>query len=114
MLVVNFKSGNMSVGQAKFELTEPDCIQMDPKKTQQLHKIDPVDDAQCIELLNAWQWPFGFDLTEPPIGNIKLRAALGLGDLPAISFDLARRYPEVLANRLEFFPCTQFDTKSVG
>ena len=89
---------------------EPDSIEIDSKKVQQLDKIDPVDDAQAVKLLNAWHWPCGFYLTEPRIRNIELRAALGFCDLPAVFFDLARRNPELFANRLELFPRAQLDT----
>ena len=86
---------------------EPDSIQVDPKEREQLDKIDPIDDTQAEKLLNTRYWPCGFYLAEPGIGNIELRAAFGLCDLPAIFFDLARGDPEVFAYRLELLSRSQ-------
>ncbi len=107
VFIVDFQLCGVRFGQTNFELMEANSLQIDPKKIQQLDKIDSVDDAQAVELLNAWHWPGGLYLAEPRIGNIELRITLGRCNLPAEFFDLTRGNPEMPADRLKSFSGVQ-------
>ena len=54
VFVVDFQLCKVRFRQANFELMQTDSLQVDPEETQQLDKVDPVDDAYAEELLNTW------------------------------------------------------------
>ena len=70
---------------------------VDPVKLEQIGKLDSVDDAQGVKLIDTRDDFLVFNLGDPRIGDKKFLVTLGLGNPVAIILHFPYRNVEAIA-----------------